>query len=372
LFEAGVKIKARAWKHVAAIAVALTAAAGLAFAAGKPDPSNLEVQPIAVEARALTSFDRVSLGRSRFGELTFRGGLVLTSPSPHFGGWSGMALDRSGRKLVAVSDAGAWMTAEIRYEDGRPVELKQARLGPLQALDRKTLRRGRDRDAEALAVLEGEAGQGRVLVAFEGNHRIGRFAVGPSGLSAPDGYLELPPEAARMRRSNGFEAMTVLGAGPHRGAVLAFSERLIDRDGHHSGWLMPAAGRGKPQRLALTDVDGFDLTGLAALEDGGVLLLERRFRWTEGVKMRLRRIDAAELRPGAPITGRVVLEADMAQEIDNMEAIAVHRGAGGETVITLLSDDNFNPFMQRTVLLQFVLDKLAADAGGEPRPARRK
>ena len=28
---------------------------------------------------------------------------------------------------------------------------------------------------------------------------------------------------------------------------------------------------------------------------------------------------------------------------------------GGETVITLLSDDNFNSFLQRTVLLQFAV-----------------
>jgi hypothetical protein len=38
-----------------------------------------------------------------------------------------------------------------------------------------------------------------------------------------------------------------------------------------------------------------------------------------------------------------------------MEGIAVHRGAGGETVVTLISDDNFNRLLQRTILLQFVL-----------------
>jgi hypothetical protein len=37
-----------------------------------------------------------------------------------------------------------------------------------------------------------------------------------------------------------------------------------------------------------------------------------------------------------------------------MEAIAVHRNAGGETIITLLSDDNFNR-LQRTILLRFAL-----------------
>ena len=33
----------------------------------------------------------------------------------------------------------------------------------------------------------------------------------------------------------------------------------------------------------------------------------------------------------------------------------MHRGAGGETVLSLISDDNFNHFLQRTVFLQFTL-----------------
>ena len=38
-----------------------------------------------------------------------------------------------------------------------------------------------------------------------------------------------------------------------------------------------------------------------------------------------------------------------------MEGLGVHRGAGGETVLSLISDDNFNHFLQRTVFLQFTL-----------------
>jgi hypothetical protein len=34
--------------------------------------------------------------------------------------------------------------------------------------------------------------------------------------------------------------------------------------------------------------------------------------------------------------------------------LSVHRGAGGETVLTLISDDNFST-VQRTLLLQFML-----------------
>jgi hypothetical protein len=37
-----------------------------------------------------------------------------------------------------------------------------------------------------------------------------------------------------------------------------------------------------------------------------------------------------------------------------MEGIAVHRSPSGETIITLVSDDNFSS-LQRTLMLQFAL-----------------
>ena len=40
--------------------------------------------------------------------------------------------------------------------------------------------------------------------------------------------------------------------------------------------------------------------------------------------------------------------------IDNMEGIAVHRAASGETILTLMSDDNFSP-LQRTLIMQFAM-----------------
>ena len=59
------------------------------------------------------------------------------------------------------------------------------------------------------------------------------------------------------------------------------------------------------------------------------MILERRFRYSEGIQMRIRRVAASELKPGALIKGEVLLEATDALNIDNMEAIGVHRRAVG-------------------------------------------
>ena len=81
--------------------------------------------------------------------------------------------------------------------------------------------------------------------------------------------------------------------------------------------------------------------------------------------MRIRRIPAVDVRPGATPEGDVLFEAVNRLNIDNMEAISIHRGTLGETVLTVMSDDNFNRFLQRTIILQFVLP-----AGAESRARR--
>jgi hypothetical protein len=56
------------------------------------------------------------------------------------------------------------------------------------------------------------------------------------------------------------------------------------------------------------------------------------------------------------LDGDVLVEADMSFDIDNMEGLAVHVGPRGDLIVTLISDDNFNPYLQRNILLQFALD----------------
>jgi hypothetical protein len=153
----------------------------------------------------------------------------------------------------------------------------------------------------------------------------------------------------------------VLQGGPYKGSILAIAERLTDPEGNHTGWLWV---KDTPRRIIIRDTREFDITSAAALPDGAVIILERRFRWTEGVKMRLRYLKTTTLALGPAIEGETLFEADMGYEIDNMEGLAVHKGAQGETVLTLVSDNNFNTVLQRTLLLQFTLLAAGlADAG---------
>ncbi|MFN0217717.1 MAG: esterase-like activity of phytase family protein [Hyphomicrobium sp.] len=308
---------------------------------------------IRVEASPISSFDLSGGAQTRFGKLNFLGGLVLTAPdAPNFGGWSGLALDDDAKRFVAVSDSGVWLTGTLDYDGKALAGVSGARLGPMLALDGKPLRKPRDRDAEAVSLFTGTAAAGALLVAFEQNARIARYDVTATGLSASRGFLAKPKAVANLRRNAGLEAMTVMRGGTYKGETIAMAERYYDAARNHTGWIWTQDGA---QPFHMTNIGDYDVTDVASLDDGALFVLERRFRWLEGVKMRIRRIAPGELAPGKTAAGEILIEADMDQQIDNMEGLAVTRAKSGETLLTVISDDNFNKYLQRTVLLQFSL-----------------
>lgn len=309
------------------------------------------VHDIEITVRPIERFGRASTA-TKFGRLEFRGGLVLKSSDKNFGGLSGIAVEPDGRRFLAITDEGHWLGGELTYSGSAPSGIVRARMGDITATSGRALTRKRDADCEGIALASGNLTNGMVLLSFERNARIGRFPVVNGILQPPAGYLRTPPEAKKFKSNRGFESVTVISGGPLKGSVMAFAERYTDSNGHHTGWIWQ---QGEPRPIYLRDVDGFDVTDLAALGDGSIIVLERRFRWTEGVQMRLRLIKADALIPGSVLDPEVLLTADMMSEIDNMEGLAVHRSPQGEMVLTLVSDDNFNPFLQRTILLQFTL-----------------
>jgi hypothetical protein len=138
---------------------------------------------------------------------------------------------------------------------------------------------------------------------------------------------------------------------PLGGSLIAISERGLARNGNILGFLIGGLHRGT---FAVKRSDDFDISDAALVPAGDLLILERKFGWSTGLYIRIRRIALSDIAPGALVDGRVLFEADLGQEIDNMEGLSVHRSAHGETVLTLISDDNFSA-LQRTLLLQFTL-----------------
>ena len=100
--------------------------------------------------------------------------------------------------------------------------------------------------------------------------------------------------------------------------------------------------------------ENFDVSDAVLLPSGDLLLLERKFSWLGGIGIRIRRVALPTVAPGAVIDGPAIFHADLGNEVDNMEGIDAHVTPEGDTVLTMVSDDNFS-LIQRNLLLQFTL-----------------
>ena len=320
------------------------------------DPPSVRSERIEIDARPIAHFERNRPEVKRFGQLEFRGGLVLSSSASDFGGWSALIMEPAGKSLLAISDEGHWLSADLVYDGSRPRGLTRARLGPLLDKDGQLLDRKVEQDAESATLIEGTLQKGTLLIGFERHHRIDRYPIRDGEVQPPTGTPEAAGRSQAHAQQPGHRGPHHSQGRPLQGLGGGLRRALHSRQRLSYG--LDLGRRGEPQRFQLKDIDGFNITDAAGLADGSLLVLERYFRWTEGVKMRLRHIPAGEIAPAARITGRTLLEADSSFDIDNMEGLGVHLGAGGETVLSLISDDNFNHFLQRTVFLQFTLHEV--------------
>lgn len=333
-------------------AVALAWSVGQAIAA-KPNFSNVAPQTIEIRAVPFGPSKSAPVAKGS-GKLSWLGGVELESSSQYLGGYSGLVLSGDGTRLLAVSDAGLWLSARIAYRDGKIARIEDARTGSLRALKNRPLSKKRWRDAEAMAPVRHGRIDRAVYVAFEQLHRVGRFPLRKSRIDGPTHYLKMPKSIRGAKGNKSLEALALLTKGPFKGSLLALTEQFLDKKGDHRAWIVSTRA---PKRLTLKRLDDFDVTGAATLPDGDVLILERRFSFTRGIAARVRRIAAADIKPGARLNGKILLDLRGVTRIDNMEGIAVHRGPKGRTVVTLISDDNFNRTFQRTLLMQFILSE---------------
>jgi hypothetical protein len=304
-------------------------------AARAHDPIALTVRPVVLNPEAPE--------QRKVGGLLWRGGLEIRSPDSRFGGLSALLIEADGQELLAIADNGQLVTGRLTYHaDGRLSGMEDARIIALRDLFGRPLKTKSQQDAEALA----RGADGGLLVAFERAHRLWRY---PADLARRDGRpqaLLAPPGLGQAPFNGGIEALTTLSDG----GLLAFTEDL-------------ETGGGLAAYLRRDDVwstltyrphGAFRPSGATLLPDGDVLVLERSFSLLGGFRSRLVRLAQDSIRPGAVLEGREIARLQPPLTHDNFEAVAARQGAKGETLIYLVSDDNFSA-LQDTLLLMFAL-----------------
>ena len=326
----------RAWPLVLLTAGAISSAAAPALGQGR----------LEIHADPISHFDNRDRDLRRFGKLEFRGGLRLTASASEFGGISGLRMEPDGNRFLAVNDRGRWLRGRIIYSGSAPAAIADAEIAPMLGPDGKRLAVSGSYDTEAIA-----EDAGWVYVGIERVHRIVKYDFAKRGLQARAEPVAVPAEFKSLPSNRGIEGLAVAPKGsPLAGTLIAVTEAALDASGNIKAFLLGGASAGN---FSIKRRDDFSVTDCATLPGGDLLILERRVSWLSAA-VRIRRLAAGDLRAGATVDGEAIFYADFGQQIDNFEALGVHRGSAGETVLTLISDDNFSP-LQRTLLMQFTM-----------------
>ncbi len=319
-----------------------------AACAGAPPPGPVGARDLPLQIRSSSLPLRLDEPHAtRVGQLKWRGGIAMRANSSNFGGWSDLHVTPDGKTLISISDEGSWFTAAIDYDaTGNLAGLTGKMIGSLRGLDGKVLSNKQWADSEGMALMP----DGSWIVSFERHHRIWRYPT----LDGTPIAIDLPADFGKQPNNGGVETLTALSDG----RIVAISEEYTVKPGFNVGWIgtPDAAGRYRWRHFDYATVADFHPTAIRQLPDGSFVVLERAFDPIRSIRCRVMRFAASQLEPEGAVKAVELARLASPYTVDNLEGLSVTVGAGGETLLWLISDDNFNP-IQRNILLLFELEK---------------
>jgi len=298
-----------------------------------------------VNCRTIENF-AVGANTKTFGKLEFLGGITFSSSDKLLGAMSAIRFRPDGEGFVSVLDTGHWMTGRVVRDDAGHLScLEGLRATSMLNAEGEDENVKYQMDAEGLAI-----GAGELLVSYEQFHRVDAYPDPGFADARPLRSLLIPFPLSELRGNRGLETLAIAPAGSRLGPVpVVVAERSIDGNGDLYAAILDGPMKGE---FRVKRNDPWDVTDGAFLPDGDLLLLERRFRLSDGVGMRIRRISGAEIAPGAVVDGETLIDVDLSHQIDNMEGLDVVTGADGVARIVVVSDDNHS-ILQRNLMLEF-------------------
>lgn len=325
------------------------------------------------------------------------------------GGLSGITFDEERGVYYVVSDdpsgrfPARFYTVEIDLEDGKldagdvlltgMTVIQDRSGGPMPEL---TV------DPEGIAQFDAET----IYISSEGQVRQG---VGPfvrrysldgtfeMEVQLPDRYSPTIGEKLGPRHNFGFESLTL---SPDKQVLFAALENALLQDGPQAALdvgspsrlleIETTSGELRAEYLYLTEplaapstvpggVEAAGLVDLLALDQRNLLAMERSFSLGAGNTVMLFHIDLEgatniialpalkehDLEQVLPVRKELLFDlADLGLYVDNMEGLTLGPIlADGRRTLILVSDDNFNPFVQVTQFFAFALSDQATSVG---------
>ena len=248
-----------------------------------------------------------------------------------YGGFSGLIIRNAGTEALVVTDKSFFFVLELRRDDNDILTGYSAiKKGRILSSKGEHLN-GRNTDSESIAM----DANNNYYISFESNHRIMMHTeVEGKGIFVPK-----HPMFRKLSVNKGIEALAI----DNENRLIAIPEK-------------PPSGisdipifrlqNNKWEIIKYVKIeDNFLVTDAEILPMGLLLILERKFSWTQGFKTRFRLISLDKFDNTEPI----IVFTSTANQFDNLEGMTFWKDKKGEMRILTVSDDNFHPLQQSEI-----------------------
>ena len=248
-----------------------------------------------------------------------------------YGGFSGLVISNEGTEALVVTDKSFFFVLELRRDENDILTgYSVIRKGRILSSKGEHLN-GRNTDSESIVIDENN----NYYISFESNHRIMMHAeVGGKGVFVPK-----HPMFRKLSVNKGIEAL----------AIDADNRLIAIPEKPPSGISDIPIFRLQNDKWEIIKYvkinDNFLVTDAEILPEGLLLILERKFSWTQGFKTRFRLISLDKFDNKEPVT----VFTSTANQFDNLEGVTLWRDKNGEMRILTVSDDNFHPLQQSEI-----------------------
>ena len=259
------------------------------------------------------------------------GFLNIDRNEKNYGGFSGLIIKDEGSEALILTDKSFFFVLKLqRNDEGILTGYSVIRKGRILSSKGEHLN-GRNTDSESIAM----DANSNYYISFESNHRIMMHTeVEGKGMFVPK-----HPMFRKLSVNKGIEALAIdnenrLIAIPEK-PPLGISDIPIFRLQNNKWEIIKY----------LKIEDNFLVTDAEILPMGLLLILERKFSWTQGFKTRFRLISLDKFDNTEPI----IVFTSTANQFDNLEGMTFWKDKKGEMRILTVSDDNFHPLQQSEI-----------------------
>ena len=259
------------------------------------------------------------------------GFLNIDRNEKNYGGFSGLVIQDEGSEALILTDKSFFFVLKLqRNDDENLMGYSLIRKGRILSSKGEHLN-GRNTDSESIVIGENS----NYYISFESNHRIMMH----TKIEGKGVFIPKHPMFRKLSVNKGIEALAIdnedrLIAIPEK-PPLGLSEIPIFRLQNNKWEIIKY----------LKIKDDFLVTDAEFLPDGLLLILERKFSWTQGFKTRFRLISLNNFDNRKPIT----VFTSTANQFDNLEGMALWKDKKGAIRILTVSDDNFHPLQQSEI-----------------------